>query len=290
MTASKAGYTGLLPEQEARDLYALRRAGFVRIGGFLRHQEVERLMALARAFEDETEDFVKMGGHASRRHQHPLRTTRCLFAIGKEFQDLALNETIARYVSGYLGAAWLRDCQLQTNVPDKANRTRGIHGDVSFHRDTLFHEAIAPAYLHVMVALTVSCKENGATIVVPGSHGEREPEYYFKHHDPRPSQPGSDYPVYPQRYFPSAVSIECDPGDLVLLDPMTIHSHGINTTDKPRCLLSMPFRRRDARAEPTLLDVRSIARKHARVPISREFFDLLDNDCTGPASFGSLGG
>jgi ectoine hydroxylase-related dioxygenase (phytanoyl-CoA dioxygenase family) len=277
-------------DQDARDLYALRCAGFVRIPGFLPTDTVARLLYLARAFEGEVESFVAAGGLAPRRHQYPLRTTRALFAIAPEFQAIALDPRLLARVRAYLGEVRLRDCQLQTNLPDPANEARGVGGDVSFHRDTLWPDGpIRADFLHAMIALTPCSRENGATIVVPGSHREREPKFYFKHHDPRPTQPGGDYPVYPQRYFPSAVSIECEVGDLVMLDPMTIHSHGINTSRSPRSILCLPFRRTEAKAEPTLLDARSIALGHARAPVPSDLVALLDRDLAGAPFFGPLG-
>ena len=201
-----------------------------------------------------------------------------------------MDSTVQAFAQGYLGKAILRDCLVQTNMPDPRNASRGIGGDVSFHRDTLWDGGpIRPAYLHLFLLLTDFTRENGATIVVPGTHRLREPGYYFKHSDPRTQQDGIDYRVYERRYFASSVQLEAPKGSLLILDPMTIHTQGINITEHPRSLLNMTFRASDVAGMPRLLNARAIAERYARVPVRADLLEILEADPTLPAHFGPLG-
>lgn len=276
--------------QFERDLYCLQCAGFAVIPGFLHGPTLNTLARLSQSFEDEVERFVVAGGRAILRHSWPLRTTRALYAVAVEFQDLLMNATVQAFVRGYLGQAILRDCLVQTNMPDPRNAKRGVGGSVSFHRDTKWHDqAIHPMYLHVFLLLTDLTRENGATIVVPGTHRTREPGYYFKDTDPRTPQPGIDYRVYERRYFPSGVQLEAPRGSLLLLDPMTIHTQGINVTQEKRSLLNMAFRASGIDGTPRLLDARAIAERHARVPVRPDLLAILESNPTLPQHFGPLG-
>lgn len=277
--------------QADRDLYCLECSGFVVLRDLVLPSTVDALATKLAAFEEEVARFVDAGGVALLRHSWPLRTTRCLYAIATEVQDLVLDPVILRLVQHYLGPGpVLRDCLLQTVMPDERNAKRGPEADLSFHRDTLWlQEAISPMYLHVFVLLDDFTRENGATVVVPGSHRRREPGYYFKTTDPREAQEGIDYRVYEQRYFPSAVCLEAPRGSIVLLDPMAIHTQGNNVTTRRRALLNMTFRAAGVVGAPRLLNARAIAERFARVPVRPEILDLLESDPSLPAHFGPLG-
>jgi ectoine hydroxylase-related dioxygenase (phytanoyl-CoA dioxygenase family) len=273
--------------QFERDLYCLRCAGYTIVRDFVPEREVDELARLAQAFELEVEDFVRRGGKTILRHLWPLRTTRALYAIHPMFQDLAMHPMIQAFARGYLEQPRLRDCLLQTNMPDARNGQRGAEGDVSYHRDSLWSsDSLTPMYLHCFVLLTDFNRDNGATIIVAGTHRQREPGYYFKHTDPRAPQPGIDYRVYERSYFSNSVQIEARRGALLLLDPMSIHTQGINTTDQPRVGLNITFRTASGQG---LLNARSLAQKHARVPVRADLLEILDADPALPDHFGPLG-
>lgn len=273
--------------QFERDLYCLQCAGYTIVRDFLPEREVDELATLAQAFELEVEEFVRRGGKAILRHLWPLRTTRALYAIHSAFQDLAMHPMIQAFAKSYLEQPRLRDCLLQTNMPDARNEHRGSQGDVSYHRDSLWPtDSQKPMYLHCFLLLTDFNRDNGATVIVAGTHRQREPGYYFKHSDPRTPQPGIDYRVYERNYFSNSVQIEAPRGALMLLDPMTIHTQGINTTEAPRVGLNMTFRTASGQG---LLNARSLALKHARVPVRPDLIEILDADAALPDHFGPLG-
>ena len=276
--------------QIERDLYCLSCSGFAVLPHFLDSARVDAIARAAREFEGEVQRFVDAGGTAILRHSWPLRTTRCLYAVSREVQDLVMDPRVQALAHGYLGAPILRDCLIQTNMPDPQNAKRGPQGDVSFHRDTLWPEGrIRPMYLHVFLLLTDFGQENGATIVVPGTHRRAEPGYYFKHTDPRSAQDGIEYKVYERRYFPSHIQLEAPRGSIVLLDPMTIHTQGINVTNEPRSLINMTFRAEGVVGMPALLNARKIAEHFARVPVRSDLLNILESCAELPAHFGPIG-
>lgn len=277
------------PSLMERDLYCLRCAGFLIIRDFINPAVLDVLVRKAREFETEVLDFVEQGGRVDLRHNWPLQTTRCLYTVSTEVQDLAMHPYVQGLVRGYLARPILRDCVLQTNMPDEANRTLGADGDVSYHRDCLWpDEGVGRMYLHVFLLLTDFKADTGATIVVPGTHNHREPGYYFKHSDPRTSRPGVDYKVYERRYFGSAVPLEAPRGSLILLDPMTIHSQGINISSEHRSLVNIAFRAFCIDPQPRLLNARGVAEKHSRVPVRADFLEMLEDDPSLPDYFGPL--
>lgn len=274
--------------QHDRDLFCLRQAGYIILRDFVDSGLVAAIEKDSIAFEDEVEEFRREREvHLS--HSWPLRTTRCLYAVSPELQDLVMCNRIQRLVENYLGPSIIRDSLMQTNMPDPKNVERGLRADISFHRDTLWtEEDLIPQYLHVFLLLTDFTEETGGTIVVPGSHREREPGYYFKHADPRPSQKGIDYQVYEQSYFPSCSQLLAPRGSLILLDPMMIHSQGINITEYPRRIINTTFRAEQIAGRPPLLNARAIAKRYARVPVRDDFMSLLEGDERLPGYYGPL--
>jgi hypothetical protein len=277
------------PSQVDRDLYCLASAGFIVMKDFLSNASIEALCAEVLDFEAEVREYAR-ACDVDFRHGWPLITTRCVYCVSQAVQDVAMSDRIQNIAQKYLGGALIRDCLLQTNMPDPRNKTRGVGAKLSYHRDTLWTgDAINPAYLHAFVLLTDFTSENGATYVVPGSHRFREPGYYFKHSEKGSLAKGVDYLVYDQAYFPSVVQLLAPRGSLIFLDPMTIHSQGVNVTDQSRSLLNITFRKEGIVANPPLLNARRIASRSSRVPVRQDFLDLLEADPDLPSHFGPLG-
>jgi hypothetical protein len=280
--------TGMVQRTE-RDLYCLLTSGFCYWRGYLEQETLEQIRSEIVDFENEVAQFAEGGGYVPLSHSWPLRTTRCLYAVSQQTQDLVMRSDILDIVRGYLGDAVLRDCLLQTVMPDHRNVSRGPNADLSYHRDTRWPIGpFRPMYLHVFLLMNDFTSENGATIVVPGSHFAREPGYYFKDSDPRGPQPGIDYRVYESDYFSSAVSLELPTGSLIFLDPMMIHSQGNNISALPRSLLNMTFRAATTTGAPPLLNARKIANESARVPVRPDLLELLEDNGDLPTTYGPL--
>lgn len=290
MTRRNLSHTIMTIPQFERDLYCLRSSGFVVIPRFIDESWARALHQALAGFEAEIEAYAKTAGAVNFTHGWPLLTTRCLYCVSKKVQDLAMSETVQAMAQTYLSGAVIRDCLLQTNMPDPRSQARGTGGRLSYHRDTLWKDGpIQPNYLHAFILLTDLTTENGATFVVPGSHRAREPGYYFKHTEPGMREEGINYLVYDQSYFPSAVQILAPKGSLILLDPMTIHSQGINVTALRRTLVNITFRAADIVGNPPLLNARQLALDATRVPLRPDFLALLEDRPELPAHFGPLG-
>jgi ectoine hydroxylase-related dioxygenase (phytanoyl-CoA dioxygenase family) len=276
--------------QLERDIYCLRCAGFLILRNYVPRDVLDRIDHLSRDFEQEVQRFRAEGGKVPVKHFWPLTTTRCLYALSTDIQDLAMDPVIQAIVRGYLSKPVLRDCVVQSNMPDPRNAARGIAGAVSYHRDALWGaEDPRPMYLHVFLLLTDFTEENGATLIVPGSHSSREPGHYFKETDPRQKQSGIEYRVYEKSYFGSAVHLTAPRGSLIFMDGTTIHTQGNNTTAHKRTMVNITFKDAAAPAWPLLLNARAIAARHSRVPIRRDFLELLEEDPERPSDYGPLG-
>ncbi|HSI50387.1 MAG TPA: phytanoyl-CoA dioxygenase family protein [Ideonella sp.] len=276
--------------QFERDLFCLQTAGFVVLPGFVSEDQLAALLPPLTAFEAEVEHYAKTAGKVNFTHGWPLLTTRCAYCVSEELQALAMSQRVQAMAQTYLGGAVIRDCLLQTNMPDPRSQARGLGGRLSYHRDTLWKDGpILPSYLHAFILLTDLTAENGATFVVPGSHRLREPGYYFKHTEAGVREEGINYLVYDQAYFPSAVQILAPRGSLVFLDPMAIHSQGINVTAQRRTLVNITFRAASIVGNPPLLNARKLALEAARVPLRPDFLALLEDRAELPAHFGPLG-
>ena len=276
-----------MPTQLDRDLYCLRQAGFAIVPDFFESAQLDRLQLLAEQFRQEILDYEAEGGKVIFKAGWPLQNVRCLYAVAPEFGELISNERMLQYPRNYLDNPTLADCTWLTNMPDERNQLRGREAGVNYHRDGMWPEGeIKPTYLHCFVLLTDMTKDNGGTVVVPGTHREREPGYYFKDNDPGQKVEGNYYPVYPRSYFPASIQVEARRGSLVLIDPMTVHSQGVNTTPNPRTVISCGF---VAAGGQGFINSAGVGR-HARYPIPPAVSALLHQNEELPSSYGPLGG
>lgn len=274
--------------QHKRDLYCLESAGFIILPNFVSHDDLALIEQTTLAFETEVQQYAQ-DKTVELSHSWPLLTTRCLYGVSRELQDFVMHPRLQELVHDYLDTGVLRDCLMQTNMPDPRNEVRGLDGDISYHRDTLWPDGeISPHYLHVFLLLSDFTPENGATTIVPGSNRTREPGYYFKDTDPRKPQAGIDYRVYEKEYFPSAVQLVAPKGSVILLDPMTIHSQGNNVGTTPRRLINTTFRASKLVGRPFLLNAKAIAERDARVKMREDFLALLEDQDDLPNCYGPL--
>jgi phytanoyl-CoA dioxygenase PhyH len=273
--------------QQERDLYTLRSAGFAIIPDFVTQEEADTLLRLGHAFEKEVAEFDERGGNVAYKSGWPLKNVRALYAVEPEFGEFALDPRLQFYVQGYLGRGKLMDSQLLTNMPDPRNRGRDPKGPVNFHRDSRWPDEfeIRPIYLHCFLLLTDMTRENGGTLIVPGSHREREPGHYFKETEPGVKIEENWYPVYEQRFFPATVQVEAPRYSLVLIDPMAVHAQGINVSDERRTVLNTTFVWEEWSG---LLNCAGIARNYSRYQVKPELLELLVDDPGLPGTYGPL--
>jgi hypothetical protein len=274
------------PAQVERDLYTVRSAGFAVIRDFIDGERAEAILDEASPFQEEVDAYRAGGGEVLFLSGWPLRNARALYAVSPLVQDLVMDPRLVEYARGYLGNAWVQDAQLLTNMPDERNVARGVDAAVNYHRDGKWPDGdVRPMYLHGFIMLTDMTCENGGTIVVPGTHREREPGYYFKETDPGEFIDSNFYPTYPRRYFPGSIQVEAPRGSLLLIDPMVIHAQGINVSTERRTVVNVSF---SADGAAGFLDCRGLARKRARVDVRPDLLELLLTDSALPDEYGPL--
>lgn len=93
-----------------------------------------------------------------------------------------------------------------------------------FHRDFPRVMNGYMASINIMIAVTEFTKENGATLVVPGSQQKS-------------SIPSDNY------LRNKSVALECQAGSLIIFDSTLLHSAGRNTTNRPRLGINHQFTR-----------------------------------------------
>jgi hypothetical protein len=273
--------------QFERDLYSLRCTGFLVLPQVFSEEDTRVFEAEAFAWLQEIESFSASGGQLTYIAGWPLRNARALYAISESFQKLVLNDLILKYANAYLGKAVLRDCHLLVNMPDKSNAVRGINGDLNWHRDKRWDgDGCPPSYLHNFILLDDFTAENGGTHLIPGTHREREPGYYFLDNVEGHSVEGNFYKTFSKEYFPSSVQILGRRGDLVIFDPMVIHAQGINVTSRRRSAINVTFHRDGLRG---LYNCRRIAATAGRVPYNAKLDAILESGDDLLGTYGPLG-
>lgn len=265
-------------------IYVLKNSGYAVIEDFVDNETLNELKEKAFLYEKELDKYKKKGGHLSYVAGHPLKNARAIYCYHKLFQDLIMKEGIYKVAKSYLGNAELRDVHLLVNSPDKFNKERGPSGKVNWHRDSKWtKKKISPFLLHSFLLLTDMTKKNGGTYVVPGSHKEREPNYYFLENVKGEMVKGNYYKVYPQKLFPSYTQLTAKKGSLIFLDPMLIHSPGINVTKIRRALINFSFHKKGIKP---LMDCKSISKKNARYKLSSNFYSILSTGKGIPYEYG----
>lgn len=139
-------------------------------------------------------------------------TGRALLAYDELFLSLAINERLLKLVSKVLGDYFVLSQQNSIVLhPGTA------HDQAKFHRDLPYQHFVSsrPLALNALFCADPFTRENGATIVIPGSHK----------YEPFPS----DAVV---RRIEQPVTAPA--GSFIVLDAMTFHCSGINRSQAPR--------------------------------------------------------
>jgi hypothetical protein len=273
--------------QITNDLYCLSSAGFAIIPDFLSPETVSSLQKKTEAWIEEVRAYEKATsesvGYGS---GWPLENIRCLYAIDEAFRALAMDARLQAYAHSYLGEYEIGDVQVLSNMPDERYARLGPQGPVHFHRDHVWQEDQDPPYaLHCFMPLTDMTRENGATVIVPGSHRTREPNYPFAESEERERADDNSTSGFRRRLFPSSISLEAPSGSLVLIDPMAIHSQGNNISETPRTVLNVAFKQRCLRGQ---LNGHAIAMNYSRAEVDPDFLKTLVCNDALPGTYGPL--
>jgi ectoine hydroxylase-related dioxygenase (phytanoyl-CoA dioxygenase family) len=184
--------------------YAILAGGYDRGG----------LNAFALAFERaHARSAAAHGGPAALAVIDEHNTIRAMIAHDRCFLELASNPGVLQVCRRLIADYIVLSQQNGVINPPRAER----YNQGAWHRDLPYQHFVSsrPLAVNALFCLDAFTIENGATRVLPGSHrGEAFPSDDFI----------ADH----------AVTVEAEAGSFILLDCMTFHAGGINTTDRPR--------------------------------------------------------
>jgi ectoine hydroxylase-related dioxygenase (phytanoyl-CoA dioxygenase family) len=190
---------------------SIQRLGYgVLDGGY----SSEWLSALSDKFESVRERYyIEYGGREALRALDEHNTIRLPMYYELIFLELATNprilEICRRLISGYVVL------NQQNGVINPARSERYNQG--AWHRDLPYQHFVSsrPLAINALFCLDSFTIENGATKVLPASHRQEAfPSDSFVEHQ--------------------AVAVSAPAGSFIILDCMTFHTGGINSTDRSR--------------------------------------------------------
>ncbi len=209
--------------------YALDVSGYTVIPAQLESAELEKLRSAC----DRALQAVSAARAAGVKLPHTggtdyYRAARCMYCWDAACIRLLEHPTLHALSALTMGedGYFLWDMSSMAALPTPADAAAAT---TSWHRD-FGQDAVSPRYLWFFFCLDDVTHENGATWIVPGSHR------LASRHEPAPAGAwsGDELDRYPSRVQPCATA-----GDLLVLDPVALHTSGRNAIDKPRRLLNV---------------------------------------------------
>jgi ectoine hydroxylase-related dioxygenase (phytanoyl-CoA dioxygenase family) len=157
----------------------------------------------------QTEEF---GGSEAMRSIGDANTARAMLAYDATFLDLVTNTRLLGVIERVLGRYFV--LSQQNSIVIYPQET---HHQIRFHRDLPYQHFVSsrPLAVNALFCADSFTVENGATVVIPGSHK----------YEPFPSDE-----VVRRLETP----ITAAAGSFIILDAMTFHRGGRNVTNQPR--------------------------------------------------------
>lgn len=172
------------------------------------------LKHLSKAFASARKQMeMKFGGRDALAQIDEHNTIRVPMSYEREFLDLALNPTILELCRRMLGGYFILN--QQNGISNPANGAS--YNQAAFHRDLPYQHFVAdrPLAINALFCLDDFTLENGATLVIPGSHKQG-------------AFPSDDTVKKLQK------QITARSGSFIVLDCMLFHSGATNTTQRER--------------------------------------------------------
>lgn len=215
------------PDMESH-AYALDVSGYTIIPNQLTADEVRELRRsaeLALAAEREMAEKQPLTFHTAY-----YQAVRCFYCWGEVCSRLLEHATVHALADLMMQHYRLWDMTLLATLPTPPDQREA--GTTSWHRDQkgLYWGTQVPAYLWFFFCIDDVTPENGATWIVPGSH--RLPSRFEEAAISRSA-------AQPREQYPSSLQLCGQAGDLVVVDPASLHSSGLNHTAQPRRLLNL---------------------------------------------------
>jgi ectoine hydroxylase-related dioxygenase (phytanoyl-CoA dioxygenase family) len=152
-----------------------------------------------------------------------LGVVRLPMRFDSVFFDLLEYPELVAIVDATVGAAGILHLQNAFVLPSTAVRSERVFQE-TFHRDFPRDLNGYVASINIMVAVDDFRADNGATIVVPGSHG-------------------SEHRLSPEWMRENGVPIVCPAGSFVVFDSTLWHAAGSNTSGHDRMAINHQFTR-----------------------------------------------
>jgi ectoine hydroxylase-related dioxygenase (phytanoyl-CoA dioxygenase family) len=211
----------------ANHAYALDVSGYTRLPGQIGQTDLEELRQSAdRAFAAARVAIQKQNSTGGTEYYEAVR---CLYCWGDACVRLLGHETIHALASLLMEQYCLWDMSVLKALPTPPTATAAT---TSWHRDAsgLHWGAQIPGYLWFFVCLDDLTPENGATWVVPGSH------HRSSRHEPvlNGAWAGDDL-----EQFPSRLQLCAEAGDILVVNPIMLHTSGRNATAQARRLINI---------------------------------------------------
>jgi ectoine hydroxylase-related dioxygenase (phytanoyl-CoA dioxygenase family) len=194
-----------------RAVESLRILGYAVIAG---GYDSGQLHAFATAFEQaRAQAAAALGGLSALAAVDEHNTIRAALAHDRRFLELVGNPNVLQICRRLMADYIVLSQQNGVINPPRSER----YNQGAWHRDLPYQHFVSsrPLAVNALFCIDPFTNENGATRVLPGSHRDE---------------------AFPSDHFVAgnAVTVEAPAGSFILLDCMTFHAGGINSTDHPR--------------------------------------------------------
>lgn len=174
-----------------------------------------------------------LGAHRGRNPFEGFTTERVytLAARGKVFEDIAVDERILELVAAFLQPGYLLTASQAINIhPGEARQ--GLHTDDSQYQIPASRPR-PPITMAMILAIDPFTAENGATVVIPGSHLWGEAELAELR---QARAEGRDSAL-----MKGLKPVEMPAGAALVLPGVTVHAGGANVSDRPRLAITNQY-------------------------------------------------
>lgn len=183
----------------------LRRVGYAVIdSGF----SDEKIKKISQEFNSARLNYIGVYGEQNLRTKNEFHTIRALLSNGKLFIDLAMNRNVLSVISKLIVGKFILTQQNGVVNPPNEKYNQG-----AWHRDLPYQHFVStnPLAINALFCVDDFTIENGSTYVLPASHLNTK---------------------FPSDHYinASATQVLAKAGQFILLDCMTYHSGGFNST------------------------------------------------------------
>ncbi len=219
----------LSADELAQHLYALDVSGYTIIPHQVSEDDLNELRETSDRALNAVDEAMAAGAKLAHTAGNPYyKGVRCLYCWSETALRLLEHETLHALSTRIFGTFALTDLGVLSALP----APEGHAASTSWHRDfdAFKHGSPVPHYIWFFLCLDDVSPENGATIFVPGSHRRSA----FAEPSLGKLWNNDDFSAFPSRVQPSAKA-----GDLIVLNPMLLHTSGHNRTARPRRLVNI---------------------------------------------------